>query len=172
MNAKTLVLGAAAGSMALLLGAYVFQALGYAPCKLCLWQRWPHMAAIGLGLVAWLAPRRGVAALGALAATATAGIGLYHTGVERGWWAGPSSCSGGSALGGVSGSSLLSTDTLDKLVMCDQVSWSLGGLSMASWNALLSLILAGLWLMAFVRLSVTSAPMRAGAAPNQKDLPQ
>ncbi len=152
MTGRALLIAAAAGSAALLLGAYVFQALGYAPCKMCLWQRWPHMAAILLGLAGWLWPRWPAAALGALAALATSGLGLYHTGVETGWWAGPASCSGGASLGGVSGGDLLSTDTLDKVVMCDQVSWSLAGLSMASWNAVLSLALAGLWLVALKRL--------------------
>lgn len=142
---------AAAGSAALLTGAYVFQSLGYAPCKMCLWQRWPHMAAIALGLIAVVRPAWPVAALGALAALTTAGIGLFHTGVERAWWEGPASCSGGASLSGVSGGDLLSTDTLDRVVMCDEVSWSLLGLSMASWNAVLSLLLAGLWVAALRR---------------------
>jgi protein dithiol:quinone oxidoreductase len=139
---------AAAGSAALLLGAYLFEALGYAPCKLCLWQRWPHVAAIGLGAVALFAPCRPVAALGALTALSTAALGLYHAGVEQAWWAGPSSCSGGASLGGISGGDLLSTETADKVVMCDQVSWALAGLSMASWNAVFSVLLAGVWIAA------------------------
>lgn len=142
---------AAAGSAALLLGAYAFEALGYAPCKLCLWQRWPHMAAIALGLLAVFASRRTVAALGALAALGTAGIGFYHTGVERDWWAGPSACSGGASLGGISGADLLSTESAGRVVMCDEVAWSLAGLSMASWNAVISLALAGLWLSVLIR---------------------
>ncbi len=151
MTARALILAAAAGSAALLLGAYVFQALGYAPCKMCLWQRWPHMAAIAIGLVGCLRPCWPIAMLGGLAALATAGLGLYHTGVENGWWAGPASCSGGASLGGIAGGDLLSTDTVDKVVMCDQVSWSLAGLSMASWNAAFSLALAFLWISALRR---------------------
>lgn len=142
---------AAAGSAALLLGAYTFQALGYAPCKLCLWQRWPHGVAILVGVVAIFYARAITAVVGALAALTTAGFGIYHTGVERGWWEGPSSCSGGGDLSGLSGADMLSTDTLDKVVMCDEVAWAFAGLSMASWNAVASFALACIWAAALVR---------------------
>ena len=153
VTARNLMLLAAFGSLALLAGAFIFQALGYAPCKLCLWQRWPHGAAIGVGaLVLVLGPLALLALAGALAALVTSGIGVYHTGVERGWWEGPTSCSGdGNALDGLSGSDLLSVEGVNDIVMCDEVAWSLAGLSMASWNALFSLILAGLWIAALRR---------------------
>jgi len=68
---------------------------------------------------------------------------------ERAWWPGPQSCAGGGAgLSGLSGDALLSTEAAPALVMCDEVVWSLAGLSMASWNGLLSLGLAVLWLVA------------------------
>lgn len=151
MNARRRMVLAAAGSLALLAGAYMFEGLGYAPCKMCLWQRWPHFAAVGLGLVALVRPSRLVAVLGAAALLTTVGLGAFHSGVERGWWRGPASCSGGSDLGGLSGADLLSTDVADHVVMCDQVAWSFAGLSMASWNAVLSLLLALVWASALVR---------------------
>ena len=135
---------AASGSALLLAGAYLFQFLGYLPCQMCLWQRWPHMAAIAIGAAAFAYPSRAWAFAGAAAAAITAGIGIFHTGVERDWWEGPASCTG--AAGGLSGD-LLSLEG-PKLVMCDQVSWALFGLSMPSWNALFSLLLVALWLMA------------------------
>ena len=137
------------GSFALLAGAFVFQALGYAPCQMCLWQRWPHAAAIVVGLIAIASPalRLPLAVFGALAALTTAGIGLYHTGVERGWWEGPSSCSGGGGLGDLSGDALLSTD-IAPVVMCSDIVWTLFGLSMANYNALISVVLAALWITA------------------------
>lgn len=146
MTRKTLIILAAAGSFALLGGAFVFQFLGYAPCKMCLWQRWPHAIAIVIGAFAVLVSRhqKTFAVLGALAAGTTAMIGVYHTGVERGWWEGPTSCSGS---GGLDGIDLLSTD-IAPVVMCDDVVWSLMGLSMASYNALISLVLVGIWLAA------------------------
>ena len=151
MTFRQTVLVAAGGSAALLIGAYAFQALGYAPCKMCLWQRWPHFAAIGIGALAALTGVRVLALVGAAAALTTAGIGLFHTGVERGWWEGPTSCTGsGPGLGGLSGSDLLNLD-VPKLVMCDQVSWSFAGLSMASWNAVLSLALVAIWIAAYRR---------------------
>ncbi|MFT4706564.1 MAG: disulfide bond formation protein DsbB [Yoonia sp.] len=137
---------AAFGSFALLGGAYIFQALGYPPCQMCFWQRWPHMAAIGIGILAFFIPARIWPWLGAVAAAITSGIGVFHSGVERGYWPGPSSCTG-SGLDAMDGADLLSM-TGDKLIMCDQVSWALLGLSMASWNALLSFGLMLIWLAA------------------------
>ncbi len=148
MTRNFLVLLAAGGSVALLGGAFIFQALGYAPCAMCLWQRWPHAAAILIGALALFIPGRILPLLGALAAATTSGIGIYHTGVERDWWEGPASCTGaGPGLGGLDGSDLLSMDG-PALVLCDQVSWALMGISMASWNAIFSALLVVLWVMA------------------------
>ena len=137
----------AAGSAGLLGGAYVFQALGYPPCAMCLWQRWPHFAAIIIGVIAWKIGGRGLPALGAIAAATTALIGGFHTGVERDWWDGPQSCTGGGALDGLSGADLL-VIAGPRVVQCDQVSWELFSLSMASWNMVFSLMLVAGWVMA------------------------
>nr|WP_239479676.1 disulfide bond formation protein B [Actibacterium sp. 188UL27-1] len=143
---------AAGGSLVLLLGAWGFEFLGgLAPCKLCYWQRWPHMAAIIVGVLATATALRWFPLVGAAAAATTASIGIYHTGVERAWWPGPSSCSGGGDLGGLSGADLLSLDGPSGVVMCDQVAWSMLGLSMASWNAIASLLFMALWIMATLR---------------------
>ena len=142
---------AAGGSAALLAGAYIFQALGYPPCAMCLWQRWPHMVAVVIGLVALRVGGATLPLLGALAALTTALIGVYHTGVERGWWEGPASCSGQGGLDGLSGSDLLAIEG-PRVVMCDQVSWEFLTLSMASWNALFSFALVIGWIFA-ARLS-------------------
>ncbi|MEZ5715163.1 MAG: disulfide bond formation protein B [Paracoccaceae bacterium] len=145
-----LVLLAAGGSAAMLAAAFLFQHVGgIAPCELCLWQRWPHAAAVLIGLLALMVPGRALPRLGALAALTTAGIGLYHSGIERGLWPGPASCTGnGGALGGLSGSDLLSLDAPTGLVMCDKIAWEFAGLSMANLNLLASLVLALIWLMA------------------------
>ena len=90
---RTLVLLAAGGSLALMLGAWGFQYIGdMPPCNLCYWQRYPHYTAMGIGALALLFGGALLALLGALSALTTAGIAAYHTGVERGWWQGPSSC--------------------------------------------------------------------------------
>ena len=150
MTRRNLMLFAAAGSLALLLGAFVFQAMGYAPCKLCLWQRWPHGAAIAAGaLVLATGPWLVWGLVGALGALTTSGLGVYHTGVERGWWEGPTSCTGtGNDLSGLSGAELLSLDGPVDIVMCDEVAWAFAGISMASWNAIISLALFAIWMRA------------------------
>jgi len=145
LTRNALILAAAGGSVLLLAGAYVFQAMGYPPCAMCLWQRWPHAAAVVIGVLAVAIRGPVMPALGAFAAETTSAIGLYHTGVERDWWEGPASCTGASGLG--SAGDLLSVEG-PRLVMCDQVSWALGGVSMASWNAILSALLVVLWVLA------------------------
>jgi len=153
MTQKNVFLLAAAGSLALLLGAFFFQALGYAPCKLCIWQRWPHGLAVGAGaLVLLTGPLLIWGLAGALGAITTAGLGVYHTGVEQGWWEGPASCSGtGNSLDGLSGAELLSLDAPVDIVMCDDIAWVFAGLSMASWNAILSYGLALIWVWGITR---------------------
>lgn len=144
---RSRIIIAAGVSVALLGGAYIFEYLGYPPCTMCYWQRWPHMVAIGIGLVAVVLPARVLGYLGALAALTTAAIGLYHTGVERKWWEGPSTCTGGGGLNDMTGTDLLSLDG-PRLVMCDQVSWELFTLSMASWNMIISLFAVWMWIVA------------------------
>lgn len=154
MTRNLMITLAAGGSAALLAGAYMFQLLGYPPCAMCLWQRWPHIAAIVIGILAVKLPGRALPACGAIAAATTGGIGIFHTGVERDWWDGPASCSGGGTLDGLSGADLLAVAG-PQVVMCDQVSWAFLTLSMASWNALASFALMILWIAA-ARLSVGS----------------
>jgi disulfide bond formation protein DsbB len=131
-------LGAMAGSAALLLAALGFQYLGgLAPCPLCIWQRWPHAIALALGLLLLGWPRRGLAVLAALVVLAGAGIGLYHAGIEQGWWAGPTTCTAPDP-GAVAPGELLDRILETPVVLCDQIAWSLLGISMAGWNAILS----------------------------------
>ena len=144
--ARKLQILALLGSAGLLLAALAFQYVGgMAPCQLCIWQRWPHVVALvgALGLVVagpvW-------ALLGAAGAAVSGAIGVYHTGVERGWWPGPASCSGGGDLSQLTPEELLAQIMAAPVVRCDQVPWELLGLSMASWNAILSFGLAALWL--------------------------
>lgn len=148
MSFARYILLAAAGSAALMIGALAFQYIGQMPpCKLCYWQRYPHVAAIAIGALAMVTGWRILAALGAIAAFASAAVGAYHTGVERGWWEGPSTCTSG-PVGGLSGEDLMAQIMAAPLVRCDEVPWELFTLSMASWNMLISLGITTLWIMA------------------------
>jgi disulfide bond formation protein DsbB len=124
--------------IALLGGAMGSQYIGgLHPCEMCYWQRWPHAAAILLAALAFTASaqsnRSRMLALLAAAAIAISGaIGVYHAGVELGIFEGVTTCTAGGAM------------TLDQimnvpLVRCDEVQWAFLGISMAGWNAILSL---------------------------------
>lgn len=78
------------------------------------------------------------------------GLGVFHSGVERGWWEGPTSCTSGD-ISGLSPEQLMEQIMSAPLVRCDEIVWSLFGLTMANWNALFSLGLFGLWLLVLVR---------------------
>lgn len=154
MTRRSLILLAGLGSAAMLLAAFGFQHIGgLAPCVMCLWQRWPHAAAIAIASLGVMVPAGLVAVLGGLSMLANAGIALFHTGVERDWWEGPQTCAASAAqdLGAMSASDLLATDTGPRIVLCDEVAWELAGLSMASWNGIVCLLLAVIWFAAASR---------------------
>lgn len=143
-------------SAALIAGAWYFQlVVGLVPCKLCLEQRLPHYAAIGLSLAALLLARsrrlQGLVLLGLAALMAwSAGLGAYHAGVEWGWFLGPSDCGGGvaSAPGVQDFMKQLQTT---RVVACSEAAWRFLGLSLAGWNALASLGLLALCVLGLSR---------------------
>lgn len=141
---------ASLGSLALLLAAFGFQHLGgLAPCKMCIWQRYPHGVAIAIGVLALALPRLNILPLcGAMAAAVTSGIGFYHAGVEQGWWEGPTSCTSGS-ISGMSNDDLFDQIMSAPLVRCDDIPWELFNISMAGWNAIASAVLVLIWLAAW-----------------------
>ena len=147
MRRRSIVGLAAAGSATLLLGAWGFQLMGYAPCKLCLWQRWPHGLAVASGALFLLTTWRVWIAAGALSAAATSALGVFHAGVERGWWRGPDTCTSGD-ITNLTADELMDQILTAPLVRCDEIPWELLGLSMAGWNALLSAALVALWIVA------------------------
>ena len=122
----------------LLGGALLSQYIGgLYPCEMCLWQRWPHHIAIVLSLVAMtisLSPTRVrfLTLLAALAIAVSGAIGVYHAGVEYKLWEGITTCT---TNGATSLNDILSVP----LVRCDQVQWSLFGISLAGFNAIFSL---------------------------------
>jgi disulfide bond formation protein DsbB len=73
----------------------------------------------------------------------SAGLGVYHAGIEYGFWAGPATCGGGGAMASSPQALLLALES-QTLVRCDAPAWSLFGISLAGYNALASLALAAL----------------------------
>jgi disulfide bond formation protein DsbB len=135
-------------ALATILSALAYEHIGgYAPCALCLIERYAYYAGIPLAAGAFFLGRSkpsGLAvlllALCGLGFLINSGIGVYHSGIEWKWWPGPASCSAG-ALAPLSGSLL---DALNNAhaVACDSAPWRLLGLSFAGWSALISLNLA------------------------------
>lgn len=129
-------------ALATILGAWIFEYLGYAPCELCLKQRWAYYIGVPLALaIALLAPRNPAAAriglvLLALLWLGSMVFGIYHAGVEWKFWAGPTTCT---ALAGFSGGL---PDLSKPAVLCDTPAIRILGLSLAGWNAVISLGLA------------------------------
>jgi disulfide bond formation protein DsbB len=145
LNAVLVFFGVA---LATIVAAWGFEKIGgYVPCELCLKQRWAYYFAVPFAAL-MLRPaadgrplaRWGLAVLG-LAMAASAGLGAYHSGVEWGWWPGPTVCTGG---GGLSGG-LPNLDTA-KVIRCDEAQWRFLGLSFAGWNVVVSLALVALCL--------------------------
>lgn len=126
---------------ALLGGALAFQYLGgLVPCEMCYWQRWPHGAAIVVALAAFVLPPRPARfaiVLAALLAMTSGVIGVYHWGVEQHIFQGLTQCSASAVVGDPA--KVLADIFATPLVRCDQPQWSLFGISMAGWNAILSI---------------------------------
>ena len=125
---------------ALLAGAYGFEHIGgLFPCEMCWWQRYPHFAAVALALLSTVAqPKRLWIALAALAILASGLIGAFHAGVEYGWWEGVTACASHVEAGGDPLEAIMNAP----LVRCDVAPWTLAGISLAGFNAIISAVSA------------------------------
>jgi disulfide bond formation protein DsbB len=148
-KAKAVAFLVPAGLLAGAFGSEHFAALS--PCDMCWWQRYAHMAGLGFAILAFASSRlpdrgRSFVWLSALGIIASGLIGAYHAGVEADVFEGFTQCT--SAAAGASGDDLLAAILKAPLTRCDEVQWSFLGISMAGWNAILSLTAAllVLWL--------------------------
>ena len=151
MSAERVALGAGLVALALILGALGFQYLAdFPPCEMCHWQRWPHIAAAIAGIIGGVAIMRGsldkevalpLAILTLLLLLASGAVGAYQAGVEWQFLPGPAACTGGPVM--LTGS----LDLNHAVVRCDIAAWRLFGISLAGYNALISLATAawGTW---------------------------
>ena len=152
----------ALASAAILLGALALQYVGgLPPCPLCIWQRWPYVALIALGLIGWRWQPRAMLAFATLAALGGAGLAAYHVGIEQGWWALPAGCA--------AGQSAETVEDLRRLLAeappaCDQVSFAFLGLTLAGWNLVASLALAVYAAAAALHVGRRGAPDRFATA--------
>jgi disulfide bond formation protein DsbB len=124
-------------TLATITGAWIFEYAGYAPCELCLMQRYAYYAAVPLSLLFVIFSknhpsllRAGLVILG-LIMLGSCIFGIFHAGVEWKFWAGPTTCTGGSLTGGL-------PDLTKQAVMCDQPAIRILWLSLAGWNAIVS----------------------------------
>lgn len=125
---------------------------GLYPCEMCHWQRWPHYAAVVVALASFAAgggrAARPLVLLAALLILASGAIGLFHAGVEYGWWKGLTRCAAVTTSG--SDADILKEIMATPMIRCDQAQWKLFGISLAGFNAILSLgfgsAIIALWL--------------------------
>ena len=128
---------------ALLAGAFGSEYFGHLyPCEMCWWQRYAHMVAFALAVIAFSAPAtapraRTFTSLAALAIATSGAIGVYHAGVEAKIFEGFTTCT--TLPKAASTADLLRQITHAPLVRCDEVQFRFLGISMAGWNAILSL---------------------------------
>jgi disulfide bond formation protein DsbB len=153
LRADWIAIAAGTGALALILGALGFQYLGgLAPCEMCHWQRWPHIAAAIVGLIGggFLPRRYGFyfATVVILLVLISGGIGLYQTGVQYHILQGPQACT-------VTHPYVLGSNDIPE-VRCDVLTWFFLGLALPAWNAILSFLIAGL--AAFALTRKTDAP--------------
>jgi disulfide bond formation protein DsbB len=145
---------------ALLAGAYGSEYFGgLFPCEMCWWQRYAHFVALAFALAAYAGGRlpdrgRSLVWLAALGILASGAIGVYHAGVEAGVFEGFTQCT--STISGGSTDDLLKAILAAPVIRCDQIQWAFLGISMAGWNAILSVsgALLVLW------LSLKRSPVR------------
>jgi disulfide bond formation protein DsbB len=145
VDAALLVMGLGLATIA---GAWAFELIGgFQPCALCLEQRWPYYLGLPLAALAAIGAWRGcprcaaVSLIGVAAIFAYgAGLGVYHAGVEWGWWQGPASCAGsvGFPRNAAELAASLGRSTPPS---CTEASWRLLGISFAGYNALISAVL-------------------------------
>ena len=122
-------------------GALASQYLGgLYPCEMCHWQRWPHYAAIAFAALSFVVPRtsgkRALIVLAGVAILASGLIGVFHAGVEYHWWQGITACA--NTLG-ATGGDLLAAIVRQPVVRCDVPQWTFLGVSLAGFNAILSI---------------------------------
>ena len=117
-------------------GAYVSEyVFGLYPCEMCWWQRYPHFAALVLGVIGLMQPRQQLWPLLAGVAILTSGlIGAFHAGVEYDWWEGITGCATVAKAGGDPLAAILDAP----IVRCDVAPWTLFGISLAGFNFLIS----------------------------------
>lgn len=129
-------------------GAWIFQAMGYAPCELCLKERLPYYAGIVLSATTMMLVARGARNLASATFiglffifAASAVLGAYHAGVEWRFWPGPADCTGSFQKVGSMQDFLKQLHSV-RVVRCDEVAIRILGLSLAGWNAVISAVLA------------------------------
>jgi disulfide bond formation protein DsbB len=122
--------------VALVGGAYISQyGFGLYPCEMCWWQRYAHFAAIACAVLAFAAKRqRGLIWLAGIAILASGLIGLLHAGVEYKWWPGFTRCASLVTSGGDPLAAIMAAPPIS----CDQLQWTLMGVSLAGFNFLFS----------------------------------
>lgn len=154
LSTSQLALAIFAIAFATIAGAWIFEYFGYAPCELCLMQRWAYYAGVPIAaLTAILAASNSrpmlpiLFGLLALIFAGSAIFGVYHSGVEWGFWPGPAGCTGTTMPRAGNMQDFMKQLQTVRVVRCDEVAIRIFGLSLAGWNAVISaaVVVIALW---------------------------
>ncbi len=132
--------------------ALAFQYIGgLHPCQLCISQRWALGVGIAGAALAAIVPSRWRVPFGLVAVlgfVAELGLAIYHSGVERLWWEGPQTCSGGGSLPTSFDATAMVVEASQRApAACNEIPWDLFGLSMANYNVMLAAGMAWLCIL-------------------------
>ena len=122
---------------------------GILPCKICIWQRWPHIFNIFIALIIISSSSipNYIMVLGIINMFLAFILALYHYGLEQNLWDNVFSCSGEIKFNGLSTEEILKNLNNTPIKTCEIEAWNFLNLSLTGWNMILTIFISFTWLL-------------------------
>ena len=122
---------------------------GILPCKICIWQRWPHIFNIFIALIIIYTSSipNYIMVLGLINMFLAFILALYHYGLEQNLWDNVFSCSGEIKFNDLSTEEILKNLNNTPIKTCEIEAWNFLNLSLTGWNLILTLFLSLIWFL-------------------------